>query len=86
MERAKTSGRADDNHDSIVKRFRECDLSETLGQGYGAHGVMVAVLGTFTETSMPVVDYYRGLNKVVEVSWHVLSFLINFVVASTDLW
>lgn len=23
MERAKTSGRADDNHDSIVKRFRE---------------------------------------------------------------
>jgi hypothetical protein len=24
--------------------------------------------GTFTETSMPVVDYYRKANKVVEVS------------------
>ncbi|KAG7530778.1 hypothetical protein FFLO_04820 [Filobasidium floriforme] len=44
MGRAKTSGREDDNKESIVKRFR-----------------------TFTETSMPVVDYYRKANKVVEV-------------------
>ncbi|KAI5450041.1 bifunctional uridylate/adenylate kinase [Naganishia albida] len=44
MERAKTSGREDDNQESILKRFR-----------------------TFTETSMPVVNYYREQNKVVEV-------------------
>ncbi|KAJ9124247.1 UMP-CMP kinase [Naganishia vaughanmartiniae] len=44
MERAKTSGREDDNKESIIKRFR-----------------------TFTETSMPVVNYYREQNKVVEI-------------------
>ncbi|ADV23163.1 UMP-CMP kinase [Cryptococcus gattii E566] len=44
LERGKTSGREDDNKDSIVKRFR-----------------------TFLETSMPVVDYYRERNKVVEI-------------------
>jgi len=44
LERGKTSGREDDNVESIKKRFR-----------------------TFEETSMPVVDYYRGLNKVVDV-------------------
>ncbi|WVQ81132.1 hypothetical protein IAT38_003254 [Cryptococcus sp. DSM 104549] len=44
LERGKTSGREDDNKESIVKRFR-----------------------TFVETSMPVVDYYRERNKVVEV-------------------
>jgi len=44
LERGKTSGRADDNEESIRKRFR-----------------------TFEETSMPVVEYYRKDNKVVEV-------------------
>jgi len=44
LERGKTSGREDDNAESIKKRFR-----------------------TFEETSMPVVDYYRKQNKVVEV-------------------
>ncbi|AAW43998.1 UMP-CMP kinase, putative [Cryptococcus deneoformans JEC21] len=44
LERGKTSGREDDNKESIVKRFR-----------------------TFLETSLPVVDYYRERNKVVEI-------------------
>jgi len=44
VERGKTSGREDDNEESIKKRFR-----------------------TFEETSMPVVDYYRKQNKVVEI-------------------
>jgi len=43
-ERGKTSGREDDNEESIKKRFR-----------------------TFEETSMPVIDYYRKQNKVVEI-------------------
>lgn len=47
LERGKTSGREDDNEESIRKRFR-----------------------TFVETSMPVVDYYRKQNKVVEISSH----------------
>ncbi|KIM26047.1 hypothetical protein M408DRAFT_314185 [Serendipita vermifera MAFF 305830] len=44
LERGKTSGREDDNVESIKKRFK-----------------------TFVETSMPVVDYYRQHDKVVEV-------------------
>ena len=44
LERGKTSGRDDDNAESIKKRFR-----------------------TFIETSMPVVDYYRKLGKVIDV-------------------
>ncbi|KAI5917802.1 uridylate kinase [Camillea tinctor] len=44
LERGKTSGRADDNAESIRKRFR-----------------------TFIETSMPVVDHYEALGKVVRV-------------------
>jgi len=42
--RAQTSGRADDNEETIKKRFK-----------------------TFEDTSMPVIDYYREQNKVVEV-------------------
>lgn len=52
LERGKTSGRDDDNKESIVKRFR-----------------------TFEETSMPVVDYYRGRDEVVEVGTSLSSLL-----------
>lgn len=45
LERGKTSGRDDDNIESIKKRFR-----------------------TFIETSMPVVEYFEKLSKVVKVS------------------
>ncbi|KAL6940886.1 bifunctional uridylate/adenylate kinase [Hanseniaspora vineae] len=44
MERSKTSGREDDNIESIQKRFK-----------------------TFVETSMPVVEYFEKLNKVVKI-------------------
>jgi len=44
LERGKTSGRDDDNVESIKKRFR-----------------------TFIDTSMPVIDYYRGLGRILEV-------------------
>lgn len=44
LKRGETSGRADDNIESIRKRFR-----------------------VFQETSMPVVDYYETLGKVVKV-------------------
>ncbi|KAK9467631.1 adenylate kinase-domain-containing protein [Lipomyces arxii] len=44
LKRGETSGRSDDNIESIRKRFK-----------------------TFVETSMPVVDYYRKMNKVIEV-------------------
>ncbi|KAK9449434.1 adenylate kinase-domain-containing protein [Limtongia smithiae] len=44
MKRSETSGRADDNIESIRKRFK-----------------------TFIDTSMPVIDYYRGMNKIVTI-------------------
>jgi len=44
LERGKTSGREDDNVESIKKRFK-----------------------TFVETSMPVVEYYKQSNNVVEI-------------------
>jgi len=44
LRRAKTSGRADDNEETIKKRFK-----------------------TFEDTGMPVINYYRQQNKVVEV-------------------
>jgi UMP-CMP kinase len=73
MGRAKTSGREDDNKESIVKRFREFTstkilffLWDTSSKVWGI--LLCGMTGTFTETSMPVVDYYRKANKVVEVS------------------
>ena len=45
LNRGKTSGRSDDNEESIIKRFK-----------------------TFVETSMPVVNHFEKLGKVVKVS------------------
>ncbi len=77
MERGKTSGREDDNKESIVKRFRELSslvwLVELMGLwspmlGTDTESSLLVWTGTFQETSMPVIDYYREQNKVVEVS------------------
>jgi UMP-CMP kinase len=73
MGRAKTSGREDDNKESIVKRFREFTSTKILLLWWDTSSnvkaiVLCGMIGTFTETSMPVVDYYRKANKVVEVS------------------
>ncbi|KAG9032319.1 UMP-CMP kinase [Tulasnella sp. JGI-2019a] len=54
-ERAKTSGREDDNEEIIKKRFK-----------------------TFEETSMPVIDYYRRQDKVVEASYVYTALLLEF--------
>lgn len=45
LNRGKTSGRSDDNLESIKKRFR-----------------------TFIQTSMPVIDYYNDLDKVIKIN------------------
>lgn len=63
LERGKTSGREDDNKESIVKRFRTFQRLLLLVRGHAD----VKFQGTFLETSMPVVDYYRERNKVVEI-------------------
>ena len=45
LKRGETSGRADDNAESIKKRFK-----------------------TFTEQSMPVVDYFAKQGRLVQIS------------------
>ena len=66
LERGKTSGREDDNAESIKKRFRRVDLHVMLLIPLVL--MMACILsGTFIETSMPVVDHYRKEGKVIDV-------------------
>lgn len=44
LQRAKSSGRADDTEEVIVKRLR-----------------------TYNEMSKPVIEFYKGKNKVIEI-------------------
>ena len=50
LERGKTSGREDDNEESIKKRFQ-----------------------TYHVTTMPVLDHYNKLGKVVEVTCYLFT-------------
>jgi UMP-CMP kinase len=61
LKRGETSGRDDDNAESIKKRFRTLLLyvSPALDSSWRS--------GTFIDTSMPVVEYYRKQKKVIEV-------------------
>ena len=75
LERGKTSGRADDNKESIVKRFRECYSDSVPDAPLSPRSPVPPVTsfqpkltpGTFVETSMPVVDYYREQDRVVDI-------------------
>lgn len=69
LERGKTSGRDDDNAESIKKRFRESTNP--------AVSARADLIGTFIETSMPVVDHYRKQGKVVEVSSAMLCWRVK---------
>ena len=71
LERGKTSGREDDNVESIKKRFREQFVSFLMFVPITKHTLSP---GTFEETSMPVMDYYRQQGKVVEVGVAVVPF------------
>lgn len=61
LERAKTSGREDDNVESIKKRFRKSDSRFH-------HLCPIHVyLGTYKSDTMPVIEHYASLGKVAEV-------------------
>lgn len=62
LERAKTSGREDDNEESIRKRFRTsrtCDLFRVPLTDYPA--------GVYKEQTMPVIEHYSKEGKVATV-------------------
>jgi UMP-CMP kinase len=59
MERGKTSGRSDDNVETIKKRFRKSNSP--------FYYLCQLLTGTYTNDTMPVIKYYEKLNKVAEV-------------------
>ena len=61
LERGKTSGREDDNVESIKKRFRMYCLWFTM------QILLSMFIGTYKDDTMPVIQYYTKLDKVTEV-------------------
>jgi UMP-CMP kinase len=62
LKRGETSGREDDNEESIRKRFRTSSAVLQLPNLYPSR-----TLGTYNDTTMPVIEYYRKLEKVAEL-------------------
>lgn len=62
LERGKTSGREDDNRESIKKRFSTrisfCVVQE-----------LILDLDTYKLDTMPVIEHYKVLRKVAEVGF-----------------
>ena len=60
LERGKTSGREDDNIESIKKRFRTLRLYDVIRRSYSD-------IGTHKTDTMPVIEHYSAQAKVAEV-------------------
>jgi UMP-CMP kinase len=65
LERGRTSGREDDNEESIKKRF--C-IKPFVNKFSIPTSNASEPAGTYKETTMPVIDYYNKQGKVAEVS------------------
>lgn len=63
LERGKTSGREDDNEESIKKRFRKSSFCQLLRKW-----LIVKCADTYKDQTMPVIEHYQTLGKVVEAS------------------
>lgn len=61
LERGKTSGRADDNAESIKKRFSKSEYLTT------SEFELSAGIATYKNETMPVIEHYEKLGKVAEV-------------------
>ena len=61
LERGKTSGREDDNAESIKKRFSACFFNLC------PYNCAEPPPGTYKADTMPVVEYYSSQSKVAEV-------------------
>ena len=59
LERGKTSGREDDNVESIKKRFRRLRPYDVISHSYS--------VGTYETDTMPVIKHYSAQGKVAEV-------------------
>jgi UMP-CMP kinase len=61
LKRAETSGREDDNVESIKKRFRTIPFSQSKAI------TETWSLETYKDTTMPVIEYYSKQGKVAEI-------------------
>lgn len=61
LERGKTSGREDDNVESIKKRFRMVPFSQSRAITEPGSSE------TYKDTTMPVIEYYSKQGKVAEI-------------------
>ena len=61
LERGKTSGREDDNEESIRKRFRTSIGTSMIAQS------LTCVPGVYKEQTMPVIENYSQEGKVATV-------------------
>lgn len=61
LERGKTSGREDDNVESIKKRFRTLRSHDVIIRLYSDFA------GTYETDTMPVIEHYSAQDKVAEV-------------------
>lgn len=62
MERGKTSGREDDNTESIKKRFSTRIFFCVVGE-------LILDLDTYKHDTIPVIEYYKTSGKVAEVGF-----------------
>ena len=63
LERGKTSGREDDNEESIKKRFSTYPYVTFLDRPHP-----ITMLEVYKEQTRPVIDYYLEKGKVAAVS------------------
>jgi hypothetical protein len=77
LERGKTSGREDDNVESIKKRFSALFLL------LSTTSTLIELPETFVDTSMPVIEHYRKFDEVFEVRE---SFALRSGCNLLDIW
>lgn len=75
LERGKTSGREDDNRESIKKRFSR-RISFCLAKE------LILDLDTYKLDTMPVIEHYKALGKVAEVGFTCLEVWLSLMVIS----
>jgi UMP-CMP kinase len=66
LKRGETSGREDDNVESIKKRFGMSSFSHILYTSW-QHLIKSLWIVTYREQTMPVIEHYAAINKVAEV-------------------
>ena len=77
LERGKTSGREDDNVESIKKRFRTLRWPDVISCLWS--------IGTYKIDTMPVIEHYSTQKKVAEVCFFFFSFWWDLMIPTRSI-